>query len=212
MGWNITKATNEECSTTSRLSETVKTVEDLTKNWSGFPEEADRLINLLNCLWWHWMSILHKDHHQLNQLSNIISEIEFSIGDIARLLVESPLVKPAKSNPEDYIQLLKKIRRGVRDFVLTISRDTLDLLEDLVDGVGRDLSKVDRPKVYSLILSYEALIPSIKQGLGYYDSKNMLINTEDSARVEKLERALEALKAELEKSSLGTLKKLGMRS
>ena len=110
MGWNITKATNEECSTTSRLSETVKTVEDLTKNWSGFPEEADRLINLLNCLWWHWMSILHKDHHQLNQLSNIISEIEFSIGDIARLLVESPLVKPAKSNPEDYIQLLKKIR------------------------------------------------------------------------------------------------------
>ena len=132
--------------------------------------------------------------------------------DIARLLVESPLVKPAKSNPEDYIQLLKRIRRGVRDFVLTISRDMLDLLEDLVDGVGRDLSKADRPKLYSLILSCEALIPSIKQGLGYYDSKNMLISTEDFARVEKLERALEALKAELEKSSLGVLRKLGLRS
>ncbi len=212
MGSNTTISGNRICSASKHLDAVKKLLDRLNKNWNGFSDDIEKLERYTNNLWTYWIDAIEGDHCRSHELSKTIDMIEVTLGNMAKSSLESPHIKPAKKNPEDYVLSLKEIRQGVRDFILIMSRDMLDILEDRVDGTGRDLSKADRSKPYGFVLDYRDLTPSIKKGLSYYDSKNMLMDPKDYARVEKLEQAVKALKSHLEKPPLDGLKKLGLRS
>ena len=204
--------TNRICSASKHLDAVKKPLDRLSKNWNGFSDDIEKLVGYMNSLWTYWIDTIEGDRCRSHELPKTIDMIEVTLGNIAKSSLESPHIKPAKKNPEDYVLPLKEIRQGIRDFILTMSRDMLDILEDRVDGTGRDLSKADRTKPYGFVLDYEGLIPSIKKGLSYHDDRSMLMDPKDYARVEKLEQAVKALKSYLEKPSLDALKEMDLRS
>ena len=95
-----------------------------------------------------------------------------------------------------------------------MSSDMLDIIEYRAHKImEKKLSNVDnRIEFYNLVLDYESLIPPIKRGLSYHDRNHMIMDPKDSARVEKLEQSVKALKRQLEEPSLNALRRLGLRS
>lgn len=194
------------------LDEVKKPIDALCSNWYGFSDKSEKLDGCLNSLRVYWIEAIGGDEYRPHRLSKTIDTIEFIIGEMARMALESPRVEPAKEGPEDYASLLMKIKEDVGNFIFIMSSDMLDIIEDRVHKImEKRLSNVDRTELYNLVLDYNSLIPPIKKGLCCRDGKNRLMSSTDSKQVYELEQAIEALKWLLEQPGCDALKALGLR-
>lgn len=196
------------------LDEVKKPIDALCDSWYGFSDKSEKLDGCLNSLRVYWIEAIGGDEYHPHRLSKTIDTIEFIIGEMVRISLESPLIKPAKENPEGLASLLTKVSRDVWCFIFIMSSDMLDILEYRVNEVvEKKLSNVDRIiELYSLIMDYEALIYPISKGLRYHDNSSMMMDLKDSIRIEKLYQSVKALKRQLEKPSHNALKRVGLRS
>lgn len=196
------------------LDEVKKPIDALYSNWYGFSDKSEKLDGCLNSLRVYWIEAIGGDEYHPHRLSKTIDTIEVIIGEMVRISLESPLIKPAKENPEGLASLLTKVSRDVWCFIFIMSSDMLDIIEYRAHKImEKKLSNVDnRIEFYNLVLDYESLIPPIKRGLSYHDRNHMIMDPKDSARVEKLYQSVKALKRQLEKPSLNALRRLGLRS
>ena len=196
------------------LDEVKKPIDALCSNWYGFSDKSEKLDGCLNSLRVYWIEAIGGDEYRPHRLSKTIDTIEFIIGEMVGLALESPRVEPVKESPEDYTSLLMKTKEDVGNFIFIMSSDMLDIIEYRVHKImKKKLSNVDnRIEFYNLVLDYESLIPPIKRGLSYHDRNHMIMDPKDSARVEKLEQSVKALKRQLEEPSLNALRRLGLRS
>lgn len=195
------------------LDEIKKPIDALCDNWYGFSDKSEKLDGCLNSLRVYWIEAIGGDEYHPHRLHKTIDTIEIIIGDMIRHSLESPRVEPANENPEGLASLLTKVSRNVECFIFIMSSDMLDILENRMAGfMKKKLSDADRIELYSLILNYDSLIPSIKKGLSYYDSMRMLMDPKDSVRIEKLEQDIEELKRQLEEPSLDAMRRVGLRS
>lgn len=196
------------------LDEVKKPIDALCSNWYGFSDKSEKLDGCLNSLRVYWIEAIGGDEYRPHRLSKTIDTIEFIIGEMVGLALESPRVEPVKESPEDYTSLLMKTKEDVGNFIFIMSSDMLDIIEYRVHKImKKKLSNVDnRIDFYNLVLDYESLIPPIKRGLSYHDRNHMIMDPKDSARVEKLEQSVKALKRQLEEPSLNALRRLGLRS
>lgn len=196
------------------LDEVKKPIDALYSNWYGFSDKSEKLDGCLNSLRVYWIEAIGGDEYRPHRLSKTIDTIEFIIGEMVGLALESPRVEPAKESPEDYTSLLMKTKEDVGNFIFIMSSDMLDIIEYRVNAVvEKKLSNnVDRAELYSLALDYEDLIYPIKKGLRYCNNSSMMMDYKDSIRIEKLYQSVKALKRQLEKPSHNALKRVGLRS
>ena len=196
------------------LDEVKKPIDTLCDNWYGFSDKSEKLDGCLNSLRVYWIEAIGGDEYHPHRLYKTIDTIEFIIGEMVGLALESPRVEPAKESPEDYTSLLMKTKEDVGNFIFIMSSDMLDIIEYRVNAVvEKKLSNnVDRAELYSLALDYEDLIYPIKKGLRYCNNSSMMMDYKDSIRIEKLYQSVKALKRQLEKPSHNALKRVGLRS
>lgn len=196
------------------LDEVKKPIDALCSNWYGFSDKSEKLDGCLNSLRVYWIEAIGGDEYRPHRLSKTIDTIEFIIGEMVRLALESPRVEPVKESPEDYTSLLMKTKEDVGNFIFIMSSDMLDIIEYRVHKImKKKLSNVDnRIELYNLVLDYESLIPPIKRGLSYHDHNHMIMDPKDSDRIEKLYQSVKALKRQLEKPSRDALERVSLRS
>lgn len=196
------------------LDEVKKPIDALYSNWYGFSDKSEKLDGCLNSLRVYWIEAIGGDEYRPHRLSKTIDTIEFIIGEMVRLALESPRVEPAKESPEDYTSLLMKTKEDVGNFIFIMSSDMLDIIEYRAHKImEKKLSNVDnRIEFYNLVLDYESLIPPIKRGLSYHDHNHMIMDPKDSDRIEKLYQSVKALKRQLEKPSRDALERVSLRS
>ena len=158
------------------LDEVKKPIDALYSNWYGFSDKSEKLDGCLNSLRVYWIEAIGGDEYRPHRLSKTIDTIEFIIGEMVRLALESPRVEPAKESPEDYTSLLMKTKEDVGNFIFIMSSDMLDIIEYRAHKImEKKLSNVDnRIEFYNLVLDYESLIPPIKRGLSYLNALRRL--------------------------------------
>ena len=195
------------------LDEVKKPIDALCSNWYGFSDKSEKLDGCLNSLRVYWIEAIGGDEYRPHRLSKTIDTIEFIIGEMVRLALESPRVEPVKESPEDYTSLLMKTKEDVGNFIFIMSSDMLDIIEYRVYKImEKKISNVDRIELYNLVLDYESLIPPIKRGLSYHDHNHMIMDPKDSDRIEKLYQSVKALKRQLEEPSRDALERVSLRS
>lgn len=195
------------------LDEVKKPIDDLCSSWYGFSDKSEKLDGCLNSLRVYWIEAIGGDEYHPHRIHKTIDTIEFIIGEMARMALESPRVKPAKESPEDYTSLLMKTKEYVGNFIFIMSSDMLDIIEYRVRKImEKRLSYVDRTELYNLVLDYNSLISPIKKGLSYHDHNHMIMDPKDSDRIEKLYQSVKALKRQLEEPSRDALRRVGLRS